>query len=683
MGRIQRMDEALANKIAAGEVVERPASIVKELVENALDADARAITIEVEEGGLKKVKITDDGHGFLPEDCELAFERHATSKIKNEQDLFHVRTLGFRGEALPSIASVSRFDLRTSTGEGPGQHLVLVGGRVETKEPSHSRKGTEMTITQLFYNTPARLKHLKTVHTELANISDIVNKLALANPSIRFQLVHNEKTLLKTNGNGDVAQVLAAIYGLETAKQSLPVQAASLDFKVTGRLVKPMITRAGRNYVYLFINGRYIRHYALFNAVMNGYHTLLPIGRYPIAVLHIEMDPTLVDVNVHPAKLEARLSKEKELCELVASSIKSVFHGQRLIPDVKKVQREREHTEQQAFDFRSPRPAHRTDSQDNSERARGGCRGREAERSGASGAQVLRTNVKDQRVDSFDTTPRFTSSSSVVASQVHETRETDVDPTHLSQQEANESAEKSVFGEERKDETEEASMPVSEGTPSFFTSDHPSFDDLMNQGDPVERTKERMPKLYPIGQLHGTYILAQNEEGLYIIDQHAAQERIKYEFYREKVGEAVHTNQELLFPITFDFSSNEYALIEEYKDLLQELGLNFEPFGYHSFIVRSYPNWFPQGRERETIEAIVEELMEHQSVSVKKLREALAIMMSCKQSIKANRYLRQDEMEALLDQLIEAEDPFTCPHGRPVIVHFSTYEMEKLFKRVM
>lgn len=669
MGRIQRMDEALANKIAAGEVVERPASIVKELVENALDADAKTISIEVEEGGLDKIKITDDGHGFLPEDCELAFERHATSKIKNERDLFHVRTLGFRGEALPSIASVSRFDLRTSTGEGPGKHLVLVGGRIETKEPSHSRKGTEMTITQLFYNTPARLKHLKTVHTELANISDIVNKLALANPHTRFQLVHNEKTLLRTNGSGDVSQVLAAIYGVETAKLALPLEASSLDFKVTGRLVKPMITRAGRQYVYLFINGRYIRHYALFNAVMKGYHTLLPIGRYPIAVLHIEMDPTLVDVNVHPAKLEARLSKEKELAELVAASVRRVFHAERLIPDVKKERKERDETVQQVMNFRDssqnvlPKPIVKERQPDFPE-------------------------PLNEAFDSLPSTQDFKQMMDKEITLASDEWNQQKDPVSGEGNGTDQDLDALDKGTETPHQDEAGPHVVpnrEEGASSDFVLDEEKgeLSRQIEQTVPFQRDDNRMPKLFPIGQLHGTYILAQNEEGLYIIDQHAAQERIKYEFYREKVGETGHSIQELLFPLTFEFTAGDYAVIQENEQILSELGLNFEAFGYHSFIVRSHPNWFPKGRERETIEAIVEELMANQSVSIKKLREALAIMMSCKQSIKANRYLRKDEMEALLDQLIEAEDPFTCPHGRPVIVHFSTYEMEKLFKRVM
>ena len=357
MSRIIRLDEALSNKIAAGEVVERPASIVKELVENSLDAGSTLIQVEVEEGGLNKIKVTDNGSGIDPEDCEIAFQRHATSKIANEQDLFHIRTLGFRGEALPSIASVSHFEILTCTGDGPGKHLVFQGGHLIQSQSTSSRKGTEMIVTNLFYNTPARLKHLKTIHTELANISDIMNKLAMAYPNVSFTLVHNDKRMLNTNGNGDHAQVLSAIYGLHTAKQSIPFYQQSMDFKISGRLVKPEITRAGRQYVYIFINGRYIRNYPIFNAVVAGYHTLLPIGRYPIAMVHIKMDPTLIDINVHPAKLEARISKERELCELVEASIKKAFHKLQLIPEVKQLPKEKlPKSDQQELFFDSKEP---------------------------------------------------------------------------------------------------------------------------------------------------------------------------------------------------------------------------------------------------------------------------------------------------------------------------------------
>ncbi|GAY74669.1 DNA mismatch repair protein MutL [Sporolactobacillus inulinus] len=334
MGVIKRLSETLANKIAAGEVVERPASVVKELVENAIDAEASSVLIEIEEGGLKSMKVTDDGRGFAPEDCRIAFERHATSKIHEDSDLFHIATLGFRGEALPSISAVSHLELTTSDGEHPGTHLVLQGGHVIADGLAQSRRGTSIKVEGLFYNTPARLKYLKSIHTELGKMTDVVNRMALAYPHVRFTLIHEQKTIFQSNGSGQLSHVLAAIYGVRTAKAAFPFSGKSLDFKVEGLAVHPQISRAGRQYVYIFINNRFIRNYPIFNSIMDGYHTLMMIGRYPICVLHIQMDPSLVDVNVHPAKLEARISKEKELCALISESIRSAFHRERLIPSV-------------------------------------------------------------------------------------------------------------------------------------------------------------------------------------------------------------------------------------------------------------------------------------------------------------------------------------------------------------
>src|SRR4051812_8335868 len=331
MGKIIQLDDALSNKIAAGEVVERPASVVKELVENSIDAGSTIIDIEVEEAGLSKIRISDNGDGLEEIDVPKAFSRHATSKIKNEHDLFRIRTLGFRGEALPSIASVSRLELITSTGV-EGTRIVLEGGKVITLEKAASRKGTDITITDLFYNTPARLKYMKTVHTELGNITDVTNRLALAHPEVSIRLMHNERKLLHTNGNGDVRQVLAAVYGINIAKKMIPINVTSLDFKLDGYIALPEITRASRNYISTMINGRFIKNYPLVKAIQEGYHTLLPIGRYPIALLNIVMDPILVDVNVHPSKLEVRISKEHELNELVSETIKSAFKTRELIP---------------------------------------------------------------------------------------------------------------------------------------------------------------------------------------------------------------------------------------------------------------------------------------------------------------------------------------------------------------
>ena len=642
MGKIIQLDEILSNKIAAGEVVERPASVVKELVENAIDAGSTVIEIEIEEAGLAKIRITDNGYGIEEEDVLIAFQRHATSKIKNENDLFRIRTLGFRGEALPSIASVSRLEMKTSTGEGAGNRVVIEGGKVEVFEKASARRGTDLTITDLFFNTPARLKYMKTIHTELGNITDVVNRLALSHPEVAFRLIHNERKLLQTNGNGDVRQVLAAIYGMAIAKQLVPVSGKSLDYTISGFASMPEVTRASRNYISTMINGRFIKNYALVKAIQEGYHTLLPIGRFPIVLLNIEMDPLLVDVNVHPSKMEVRISKEAELNELVTTMIKDTFKSKILIPTAyTQVKKEEPKSEQTAFvlDEGTPLTSKPIET-------------------------AWEHPVFVQTVQETTTIPVPKFDSIPVKQEVQRfafSDETTFEPNE-------EAFEQEYF--------DHASTPENE------PSDVQPHTEYHAPADSVD-VKSRIPRLYPIGQMHGTYIFAQNENGLYIIDQHAAQERLKYEYFREKVGQVQSELQEMLVPITLEYSTDEYVKITENLSELEKVGVFLEEFGLNSFIVRSHPQWFPKGEEKQIIEDMIEQVLIMKKVDIKKLREEAAIMMSCKASIKANRHLRNDEIQALLDDLRKASDPFTCPHGRPIIVHYSIYEMEKMFKRVM
>ncbi|MCU0155472.1 DNA mismatch repair endonuclease MutL [Bacillus safensis subsp. safensis] len=633
MAKIIQLSDDLSNKIAAGEVVERPASVVKELVENAIDAKSTVIEIDVEEAGLSSIRIIDNGVGIDAEDCKLAFQRHATSKIKDENDLFRVRTLGFRGEALPSIASVSHLEMKTSTGEGAGTHLALQGGKIISEKKTSGRRGTEIVVTNLFYNTPARLKYMKTVHTELGNISDVVNRIALAHPEVSIRLRHQGKVLLQTNGNGDVRHVLAAIYGTAVAKKMLPLHVQSLDFEVKGYISLPEVTRASRNYMSSVVNGRYVKHFPLVKAIHEGYHTLLPIGRHPITFIEMKMDPILVDVNVHPSKLEVRLSKEQELHDLIKQGIKEVFQKQQLIPSA-------------SVPKKAPMPAVKNEQQSLTFDAKQG------------------NSSPAEKPLSYQPEP--------LESIVYETSHTEA--YGIPKQEKTE-ASSPVFYEEASSER----VHLEESAASL------EYEETVLHEDVTETIpeNERVPVMYPIGQMHGTYILAQNERGLYIIDQHAAQERIKYEYYREKVGEIEQEVQEMLVPLTFHYSKNDMLIIEEHKDILAKVGVFLEPFGSGSYIVRSHPQWFPKGEEAELIEEIIEQVLDEKRVDIKKLREEAAIMMSCKGSIKANRHLRHDEIKALLDELRQTKDPFTCPHGRPIIIHHSTYEMEKMFKRVM
>lgn len=634
MGKIIQLDEAIANKIAAGEVVERPASVVKELVENAIDAGSTIIEVEVEEAGMQKIRVIDNGEGMERDDVVTAFERHATSKIRDENDLFRIETLGFRGEALPSIASVSRVELVTSTGNTAGTRLQIEGGNLVTIEPASSRKGTDITVSDLFYNTPARLKYVKSIHTELGKITDTMNRIAMGHPDIAFKLIHNGRVLLQTNGNGDIRQVLASIYGINTVKKMIPIEAENLDFKIKGYIGLPELNRATRNYISIVVNGRFIKNYALANAIINGYHTLLMVGRYPICYIHIEMDPVLVDVNVHPAKLEVRLSKEKELGELITETIRQAFQKQTLIRKGSVPNREKTASEQMMFKLDHV-PKKRTEPFERS------------------------TLTKKERVVAQDFMKQLIS--------------------------ADDESQKHPLPDVEQPLPKNEPVQIRETIPVQKTPPVPEKKDL--QEDMYETVlqksnESRIPPLYPIGQLHGTYILAENEDGLYIIDQHAAQERIKYEYYKEKIGEVSNELQELLIPMTLEFPSDDFVKLQELLPELEKVGIFLEPFGLNTFIVRSHPYWFPEGEEEETIREMIDQVLQMKKVDIHQLREDAAIMMSCKGSIKANQYLRADEIQQLLDTLRSTENPFSCPHGRPIIIHFSTKDLEKMFKRI-
>ena len=662
MGKIQELSERLANQIAAGEVVERPASVVKELVENAIDAKATQIDILIEEAGLKKIQIVDNGEGISQDDVENAFKRHATSKIHNRDDLFRIRTLGFRGEALPSIASVSEMTLETATAdETQGSYLFLKGGKIEEHRPASLRTGTKITVENLFFNTPARLKYVKSLQTELSNIGDIVNRMALSHPNIAFRLVHDGHKMLSTSGTGDLKQTLAGIYGVATAKKMLKVEAKDLDFTLNGYVSLPEVTRASRNYLSVIINGRYIKNYALNKAIINGYQSKLMVGRYPIAVLEITMDPLLVDVNVHPTKQAVRLSKEKELMELISRGIAESLRQINLIPDVgenpsfkRKV--EKIHTEQLDLPLEE-QPKKKSDLNYDPKTGIFYVEPKQPE--------PVETPVplKEEIVEKTMTVPLETEQEK--AAIVEET------PEPLIEEEI--TTEEQVY--------EEAA-----------NADHPEFDLSTQSGEKVieqaitklenEHPKERFPMLEYFGQMHGTYLFAQSKDGLYIIDQHAAQERIKYEYFREKIGDVSDDLQELLVPFVLDYPNNDAIKLKEQTELLQEVGIYLEEFGPNSFIVRAHPTWYPAGQEESIIREMIDMLLITGSVSVKKFREATAIMMSCKRSIKANHHLNEAQARVLLSDLAQCENPFNCPHGRPVLIHFSNSDMEHMFKRI-
>ncbi|MFC6650490.1 DNA mismatch repair endonuclease MutL [Paenibacillus rhizoplanae] len=701
MAKIHVLDEHIANQIAAGEVVERPASVVKELVENAIDAGSTRIEVSVEEGGLQSIRVKDNGSGIEPEDCETAFYRHATSKIANGRDLFLITSLGFRGEALASIAAVSKLTLLTASGDdGKGRVLDIEGGRLIRNEDAASGKGSDLTVRELFYNTPARLKYMKSIQTELGHISDAMYRMALAHPDISFTLQHNSNQLLHTLGNGDLLQVIAAVYGTSAAKAMLPVSAEDPDFRISGYISRPEWTRSNRNAVTTLVGGRYIRSNGLNAAIMRAYHTLLPINRYPLLVLKLEMHPSLVDVNVHPAKLEVRFSKEPELYGFIEQQLRSLLMGQSLIPrPAKEIIGGKNSSSfiQEQFAFSkgaapgSIQQGTEAGGTDKSADPRsygqgmpggaGVAGGNQPPSSGRSGAPFSGSAgpLKDPAAGA--------AGDPYAASQASGNTQPYTGSNAQEQQQARETAAAYSGGSAAQGSYRQPSSgPRDSYRPQAAIAGRGQQQAAGELYAPAEQTGSglpQFPELNYIGQHHGTYIIAQNDSGLYLIDQHAAHERVNYEFYYEKFGKPEDASQELLLPITLEFTPSESRQLSERLHWFEQAGVVLEHFGGQTFLVRSLPYWFPEGDEKAVIEEMAEWVLNERSIDLAKLREKSSILCSCKASIKANQKLTELEVESLLTRLAACRQPYTCPHGRPIVVSFSAYDLEKLFKRVM
>lgn len=634
MSQIIELPEVLANQIAAGEVIERPASVVKELVENSIDAGASQIVVEIEEAGLKSIRITDNGEGIAHDEVALALRRHATSKIKSQADLFRIRTLGFRGEAMPSIASVSILTLLTAQeGAAHGTKLVAKGGEIEEVEPATSPVGTKITVEDLFFNTPARLKYLKSQQAELSHIVDILNRLSLAHPEIAFTLINDGKEMTKTAGTGNLRQAIAGVYGLASAKKMVAIENRDLDFEVTGFVSLPELTRANRNYISLFINGRYIKNFLLNRAILDGYGSKLMVGRFPLAIIHIQIDPYLADVNVHPTKQEVRISKERELMALISQAIANALKEQDLIPDAlenlaKSTIRRVEKPVQTTLPLKENRLYYDRESQD----------------------FKLRPEVADPQLPL-----------------------TDEDTTDsISQENLVEKPTSAIKFAERK-------------VAVYGELDHPELDlaSLAKAYDKLEGEEaSTFPELEYFGQMHGTYLFAQGNGGLYIIDQHAAQERVKYEEYRESIGDVDGSQQQLLVPYIFEFPADDLIRLQQRKHLLEEVGVYLEEYGANQLILREHPIWMKEEEIEAGIYEMCDMLLLTKEVSIKKYRAELAIMMSCKRSIKANHTLDDYSARDLIYQLSQCDNPYNCPHGRPVLVNFTKSDMEKMFRRI-
>lgn len=585
MSSIKVMNEILANKINAGEVVEKCVSIVKELVENSIDAGSDDIKIYLKESGLKEIKVIDNGIGMDKEDTILAFQRHATSKLLKEDDLFNINTLGFRGEALPSIAVISEVVLKT-TKDNVSTLIHIKGGKLLENTSCEARSGTTITVSNIFYNTPARLKYLKSPYSELANIVDYINKIALSYPNIKFKLVNDDKELLNTDGSSNLLKVIKEIFGLDVAKRMIYIKDENEDYEIDGYISLPEVTRRTKNNMITLVNGRVIKNYELNNTINDAYHTFKEDSRYPIVVLNIKADPVLLDVNIHPTKLDVKFSNFENLTELITKSITSALKTKLLIPKIEAKEKISVPTyEEIKLDFNSTIEEEQQEYKKNLENY-------------INGNDILKKEIAEETV--------------------------------------------------------------------------------------VEQIKnnEKLEELYPIGIALGTYIICENDKGIYLIDQHAAKERINYEKYKYILTHPKQDSISLLIPIILEYPLNEYIIIKENIDFIRSLNIEIEDFGSNSFRITAHPTWLPSGFEEEAIKKILDLIInKEKDFSIEKFNDRLAMTVSCKMSKKANTYSSISEMENLIKDLKKCNNPYHCPHGRPTIIHYSIYELEKLFKR--
>ena len=686
MGKINILSAELSNKIAAGEVVERPSSVVKELVENSIDAGSTNIKIIIQEFGIKQIRIIDNGSGISNDDLERAFLRHATSKISADYDLFHIETLGFRGEALASISSVSKVTIKSCSGEAQGKMLILEGGKVVQSEFYAPIKGTDLSVENLFYNTPARLKYLRNPHTEQANITNVIHKFALSYPNISFELHVDGKITFKTYGDGDVHKILSKIYNMGVAKNMIDFSGSNDDYKVYGFISVPEETRASKNYIHIFINGRYIKNYVIQNSIIDAYGTLLMKNRYPLCVINIEMDPILLDVNVHPTKQEVRLSKEAELIRLIKEIIAERLSNYTYIPQgMNNVLTKKEKSRIEKLDFLSELDTKFGIEED---------------------ANISKKQLEDKIINEDDFIfgeDNLSSEKNILIDDKNEnndnsysrkTNRVKSDLPDLSYS-PHPKDNRNRFGEKptkkeienfmnfsKRDEIEYTENKVILGSDSELANSH--FDEIKNakivQDD---ETKVRtLPDLKVLAQIFKTYILSEADNKLYLIDQHAAAERYNYEKLQREFSDRKNYKKQMLIPLMFDFSVEEAAEVRNNLEKFEELGIVFEEFGDNSYVVREFPGWIEEDEE-EMIKIIVEKVLKNNNITFNELRNDAIAMASCKMSIKANQILNEVEMNKVISDLYECKNPFTCPHGRPIITKMEKKDLEKMFKRIV
>ena len=707
MGKINILSAELSNKIAAGEVVERPSSVVKELVENSIDAGSTNIKVIIKEFGIQQIRIIDNGSGISNDDLARAFLRHATSKISADYDLFHIETLGFRGEALASISSVSKVTIKSCAGEAQGKMLVLEGGKVVSEEYYAPIKGTDLSVENLFYNTPARLKYLRNPHTEQANITNIIHKFALSYPNVAFELHIDGKITFKTYGDGDVHKTLSKIYNMGVARNMIEFSGSNDDYKVFGYISVPEETRASKNYINIFINGRYIKNYGIQNAIIDAYGTLLMINRYPLCVINIEMDPILLDVNVHPTKQEVRLSKEAELIRLIKEVIAERLSNYTYIPQgMNNVLTKKEKAKIEKINFLDELDNKFGDVEDKnifSEEKKEPEVDLEVELSFPDTQEEVASHVIQEDEFLFGGDLLTNSAEEKIPVQ---SKENTFNQRNKTQKIKSDLPDLSYSSHPRDNRNKFGDKPAKKEIENFMNfskkEDNASYDDrteevvsnvvkddshfdeikdakIVQDDDTKVRT---LPDLKVLAQIFKTYILSEADNKLFLIDQHAAAERYNYEKLQREFIERKNYKKQMLIPLMFDFSVEEAAEVRNNLEKFEELGIVFEEFGDNSYVVREFPGWIEEDEE-QMIKIIVEKVLRNNNITFNELRNDVIAMASCKMSIKANQVLTDVEMNKVISDLYECKNPFTCPHGRPIITKMEKKDLEKMFKRIV
>lgn len=647
MANIQVLDQITIDKIAAGEVIERPASVVKELVENAIDAGATAITVEIKEGGISFIRITDNGCGIPKEEVALAFLRHSTSKIRTVEDLTTVASLGFRGEALSSIAAIAQVELITKTKDSMlGTRYVIEGGKEKKLEEIGAKDGSTFLIHQIFYNTPARRKFLKTPMTEASHVNELMIRLALSHPEVSFEFISNGQSKLHTSGNGKLQDVIYQVFGREVTQNILEVDEMITGLKVTGYVGKPLISRGNRNYENYFINGRYVKSQMIAKAIEDAYKDFTMQHKYPFTVLHFTMDGNDLDVNVHPTKMELRFSRQQDVYNFVYQALKHALTERELIPRVEVPEVKQASTTQQTT-TRTVTPPQPTTRQPQVQESK----------------VHLPVKAEEKNLDYFmkKMQERVTS----YHNQMSQAEVKDVHGLHRETQQADRIQEAVNY---RK--TQEQQTVAKEEQLNFFE------EKLL--------TKEAIKEHKIIGQVFDTYWLVEFNEQLYIIDQHAAHERVLYEKTIKGMKYRDYTSQYLSPPIVLNLSMQEEEVLKEHMDTFASIGFEIEAFGGDSYAVRAVPDNLFGIAKKELLIEMLDSLVDgiHSSVAPDLIAEKVA-SMSCKAAVKGNYRLSAAEVETLIGELLKLNNPYHCPHGRPTIIAMTKRELEKKFKRIV